>query len=239
MNSKGKNAFKIGLAVFLIGAIFPAISIAASVSAECAYTDADLVCYIYVDTSPDSLISGGVRLTYNTDELSNPLAVKNETAWFFGGGVAEYAYMDPDTTTSGEVILIVGKLDSDAPTAGVTGTRVQVGKVTFDRATSDVPVADPGATFGIALGLGRIAPYVNFVNTAGDPLDDPTDTIFLTPVNVERGDSNASGSITSRDLTALRSLLRSGSDYVVYADCNGSGTLTSRDLTCIRAILRR
>ena len=51
-------------------------------------------------------------------------------------------YMDPDTSTSGEIIFIGGKLDEGAPTAGVVGTRILLGKVTLTR-TDDTKTEDP------------------------------------------------------------------------------------------------
>ena len=226
------------LALLLLSAFVPAVSFAApAVSAECAYSANDVVCEIYVNTDGNSLISGGVKLTYNATELSNPVATKNDAVWYFGAGGPEHDYMLPETSTSGEVVFIVGKMDSgSAAVQGVNGTRVKVGDVTFTRATNTLPVTDPGTLFNINASIGRPGgTYANFVNTAGDNLD-AVPVTFSTTV-AQRGDANASGSITSRDLTTLRSLIQAG-DYVVYADCNASGTLTSRDLTCIRSIIQ-
>ena len=227
------------LVVSLVVLILPTAAMAASVSVECAYTSADLVCYIYADTAGDNLLSAGVKLNYNTDELVNPVASKNEAVWYFGDETAPTPYMEAETTTPGEVTFIVGKLDNAAPLAGVSGARVEIGKVSFDRTTSDVPIVDPIARFGISAGLGRDnATYANFVNTANPSTVLDTSVIFVTPVVVERCDVNASGAITTLDFTYLRAMLRDNSDYAVFADCNGSGTLTTLDFTYLRAKLR-
>jgi hypothetical protein len=89
------------------------------VYAEGAYTETDLVIYLYADITPD-ILSYGVKLTYDTSELTLTGAEKNEAAWFFGDGTptGNYDYMPPETATLGEVIIIGGKLDTAAPTGG-------------------------------------------------------------------------------------------------------------------------
>ena len=221
-----------------------------SVSAECAYTANDVVCYVYVDTidgdaSGQQLRSGGVKLTYNADELMGPgsqnppVATKNVTDWYFGAGSqdAGLEYMDPETGTTGEIVFIVGKMDTtpNFEGGGVSGSRVEIGHVSFTRVNPGLPVADPAATFTIAVELGREAPFANFVNVAAEELDGAI-TAFNTTV-AERWDADAPGFLSSRDLTKLRSLLRD-EIYVIYADCSGDGALTSRDLTSLRSALR-
>ena len=146
------------------------------------------------NTDGDQLRSGGVRLSYNAAELlgdgsenDRRVATKNGTDWFFTGT----DYMNPETDTDGEVVFIVGKLDLDATEVGVTGTRVLIGKVIFTRTTNTLPVADPATTFGINAGLGRVDPYVNFVNVGGANLDiAPDGPVGFTASVFERGDAN-------------------------------------------------
>ena len=242
MNGK-KNTLIAILGVFLIGVIFPAVSLAAEVTTECAYRDVDVVCEIYVDTTPDDLISGGVKLTYNTTpldpgELSTPVAAKNEAVWYFGDGPPpdNQPYMDPEVTAPGEVVFIVGKLATGAPGAGVSGTRVKVGDVTFTRNDTTLPGVgvDRAAFFGISAGLGRAAPFVNFASTTGTDLDGAG---FTTKV-AERGDVDGNGLLNSRDFIAIRALIiSSAQEFPVYADCDANQIINSRDLICVRAKL--
>ena len=78
-------------------------------------------------------------LTYDTTELSSPVATKNLEVWYFGDEAPGHSYMDPEITETetppqpqGKVVFIVGKMDS-TPEAeqGVNGPRVKVGDVTF------------------------------------------------------------------------------------------------------------
>ena len=179
------------LAALLIALILPAVALALpAVSVECAYSATNLDCEVYVNTDGGQLRSGGVKLGYNAAELlgpadaDRPIATKNEAVWSLGG----YNYMEPETGIDGEVVFIVGKLDPAAVGVGVNGTRVLVGTVRFTRKTNTLPVADPAATFGITAGLGRVAPYVNFVNVDGDNLD-IAPVGFSTKV-AERGDAD-------------------------------------------------
>lgn len=195
------------LAFFLIIMMVPAVSFAVDVSAECAYSATNLVCEIYVNTDGDILRSGGVMLSYNPAELLGPtgtirpIATKNESDWYFGAGGPEHTYMDPETSIDGEVVFIVGMLDTTDTALGVIGTRVPVGTVTFERATSTFPVSDPSTLFGVGLAFGRSTPYINFVNTAGTSLDDTGAVSFGAPIIVESG-SDLSIEITRAEYKA-------------------------------------
>ena len=235
-----RKSLTLVLVALLVALFLPAAAMAQpAVSVECAYSDVDLVCEVYVNTDSDQLRSGGVKLGYNASELlgpggtDRPVAEKNGTDWFFTGT----DYMDPETDTNGEVVFIVGKLDLGATGVGVNGTRVLVGKVTFTRATNTLPVADPAATFGITAGLGRVAPYVNFVNVGGANLDvappEGEGPVGFSTKVAERGDADGDGVMSPLDFTTLRFNLTNGI-YVVYADCDGDKALTPLDFTCLR-----
>lgn len=101
-----------------------------NVFAEGAYTASELVVYIYADTTVNTasvLRSAGVKLTYDDSLLTVVAAEKNEDVWSLGNE----SYMEPDTETAGEAVIILGKLDTEAPTEGVSGNRVLLGKVSF------------------------------------------------------------------------------------------------------------
>jgi hypothetical protein len=234
---QGRKIIPTVMAVFVVFAALPAAVMGApAVSAECAYfkPGTDLVCDVYVDNGTDQLRSGGVTLNYNASILSSPAATKNETVWKFTDGATSYPYMNPDTSVAGKVVFIVGVLNTTNPTtiaAGVSG-RAKVGRVTFTRnATPAGGLGSAQATFfGISAAIGKPAPYVNFVNTAGTPLDGGA---TFTAIVAERGDANTDGSISSADMFAIRSLLGT-SVYKVYADCNNDESISSADMFCVR-----
>jgi len=222
MNSRKSLAMV--LAVSLVVLVLPAAVMAASVSAECAYTDTDVVCEVYVDTASVELRSGGVRLTYTPGDLTVNSAEINDAAWFFGAGGSDYATPNAiDTSVPGIVDLVVGKLDTTATSAGVTGARVLIGRVTFDRNNANLPV--------IAANLARGGePFVSFVNaTSGAPLDGTT---FNTIV-AERGDANADGNFDVADYIAVRNNVGS-TNFPPYIDCNADGNVDVADYICIR-----
>jgi hypothetical protein len=195
------------------------------VYAEGAYTDTDLVLYIYADITPH-ILSYGVKVIFETSELTLTSAEKNEDVWFFGDGSTNHPYMEPETATPGEVIIIGGKLDTAAPTAGVTGERVLLGKVIFTRTGSAMPFSPT-----LSLDFARGGDYENFVQTDGEALDD-TGVSFAFEVH-ERGDANGNGSISTADYIIIRNSIGS-TDAPPWVDCNGSGDISTADYICVR-----
>ena len=217
----------------LLASVWPAAA-GVTVYAEGAYTDSDLVVYIYADIDDAAVCSAGVKLAYNSSVLTMTHAEKNEAVWFFGNGSTNYPYMNPKDVGDG-VIFICGKLDSNNPTAGVSGNRVLLGKVTFNikGAPINTPVANPESYFGISLGLGRGGDFANFVTVTGTEIDDSVDFVSKGIIVRERGDANADGLITNSDFIAIRNLMNDNI-YKVYADCNNDNVVTNSDFICVR-----
>ena len=229
MKKSSRSLLIIGLLVFVASALIPVNSFAdVDVYGEGAYTESDLVVYIYADiNSPTELRSAGVKLTYETAALTVDTAEKNESVWFLGSE----SYMDPDTTTAGEVVIILGKLDTGDATAGVSGEKVLLGKVRFNRTGSSMPFSPI-----IGLDYGKRGPegkFKNFVETDQTELDD-TGVNFGTITVHERGDANGDGSINALDAGTVRDIFFGGGSYVCYADCNGDGNINALDAGCIR-----
>jgi hypothetical protein len=221
--------------VALVVLLLPATALAADVEvfAEGAYTTTTLEIHIFAKINADNLCSYGVKLSYDQGKLNIPTATKNDAVWYFGTTTTKQPYMNPDTSTPGQIIFIGGKLDTGSPTAGVTGSRVLLGKATFTRKDSTPPGAAPESYFGISTALGKASPYDNFVTTAG-VVKDGSLVAFNTANKVrERGDANGDGSINSTDYVAIRNLL-TAPNPPPYADCNGDGSVNSTDYVCIR-----
>jgi len=231
--------------------VLPAAA-AVTVYAEGAYTDSDLVVYIYADITTDAICSAGVKLSYNNTVLTVASAEKNDAVWFMGAGAPGHPYMNPEDAGDG-VIVICGKLDTNNPTVGVIGDRVLLGKVSFNIVGAPIttPVTDPEGFFGISVGLGRDEPFANFVTTGGVELDADAEPVAFTGATVrergdaaepvaftgatvrERGDANADGYITNSDFIAVRNFMNANL-YCVYGDCNNDTYITNSDFICIR-----
>ena len=228
MKKIGRTFFVFGFVLLAVIQLSPVTALAdVNVFAEGAYTATDLVVYIYADTTVGTateLRSAGVKLTYNTSELSNCTAEKNEDTWFLG----DKPYMNPDTTTTaGQVVIILGKLDTDAPEEGVSGDRVLLGKVSFTHSELTV--------FTLNLDYGKRGPaneFKNFVATDQTVLDDSA-VSFGTITVRQRGDANADGTVNVNDLRTLRQII-GDPDAPCYSDCNGDGTVNVNDLRCLR-----
>ncbi|MDL1983654.1 MAG: dockerin type I domain-containing protein [Deltaproteobacteria bacterium] len=233
MKKSSRSLLIIGLLVFVASALIPVNSFAdVDVYGEGAYTESDLVVYIYADiNSPTELRSAGVKLTYETAALTVDTAEKNDSDWFLGSE----SYMDPDMSTAGEVVIILGKLDTGDATAGVSGDRVLLGKVRFNRTGSSIPFSPT-----LDLALGKVDPYANFVDTAeptANVLDD-TGVNFGTIIIAKRGDANADGNITMADAMFVKHMFQSGLPYVCYADANSDDGISMADAMLIKHIFQ-
>ena len=233
------NIFKKAVLFFLsLAFLAPAYASAqVSVYAEGAYTDTDLVVYIYADiaSTDEPLLSYGVTLKYNSTDLDTPVVEKNASEWYFGDKNDPYPTpnAEPDTSTPGEVIIIGGKLDSAAPLEGVSGDRVLLATVSFVRSSTNVPSAE--------LYLGKGDTYANFVQINGTDLDqtlagaDESGTIGQVEI-FQRGDANKDETISILDIGAVRNMILNA-QFKCYADANGDGQVSILDIGEVRNML--
>jgi hypothetical protein len=226
-HQKGQHLI-LGIAAWLCLAMIPVATLAADVDvyAEGAYTDTNLVISIYADINAGPILSFGVKVNYPAG-LTYSSATKNEAAWYFGDGTTNHPYMNPEDDGSG-VVIIGGKLDTAAPTAGVTGTRVLLGTVTFTH-SGVTDFSGVTLTYGRGDGTGA---YKNFVATDG-AVKDGSGVGFAVEIH-ERGDANGDGVVDVRDLRTLRSEIGLP-DLSPWIDCSGDGVVDVRDVRCLRA----
>lgn len=232
MRNKRRSPCFILAALVLV--LLPAAAQAADVDVfvEGAYSAQYLDVYLYATINADNLCSYGVKLNYNSSLLNTPTATKNTDVWYMGSSPPGNAYMNPDTSTAGQIIFIGGKLDTGAPTAGVTGTQVLLGSVRFVRSEGSLGLGTSAESyFGIGAERGKAPPYDNFVTTSG-VVRDGAGVSFTTKVR-ERGDANGDGLINSTDYVAIRNFIGT-TNPPPYADCNGDGLVNSSDYVCVR-----
>lgn len=236
MKNKQKAACLI-LAALLLWAL-PSSALAADVDvfAEGAYTADDLKVRIYANINADNLCSYGVTLNFNQGLLTVGTALKNEAVWYFGTTGDKKPYMNPDTSSPGQVLFIGGKLDTGSPGAGVTGLRVLLGEVTFTRTEHSMGLGTTAQDyFGISLALGKASPYDNFVTAAG-VVKDVGGVAFTGNTVRQRGDANGDGVINIQDIAAIRFYQTNGGDANLWKDCNADDTINIQDIACIRYI---
>ena len=240
MKKSSRSLFIIGLLVFVVSALISVNSFAADVDvyAEGAYTETDLAVYIYADINSLNILSAGVKLTYNPSELTITSAEKNESVWFLGNE----SYMDPDISTPGEVVIICGKLDTSDGGAhaldGVSGDRVLLGKVLFDRTESSMPFIPT-----LSIDYGKLGPegnYKNFVATDKTVLDDEASGVAFGSITVkERGDANGDGIVNFQDMLFIKDYTQNGGNDTPFADCNKDGVINFQDMLCVKAITQQ
>ena len=254
MEGKMKKIFKRVLLSFCATAFVSAAtcmtaSAGVDVFAEGAYTTDKLDVYIYADTEVDLtaeiLCSHGIKLSYDTAKLEKPTATRNLDVWYFGADAPGHDCPNclAIDETGGTVTMVGGKLDTDNPTEGVTGDRILLGIVSFDRLTHETPVSSfpEYSYFNITIELGKKNPtigetYHNFVTVDETPLDGcvtfPTDDSSLTIR--ERGDANGSRTINVQDILNTQSYI-GASDYPPWADCNAVGGINVQDILCTQS----
>ncbi len=232
------------LLVLMCGSGFAEVS----VYAEGAYTADELKVYIYADITTEAIVSFGVKLTYDADQLTagDDCLERNDAVWYFGDPDGETHELSsaagPTVTTavagSGElssVVFVGGKIDSrEGATQGVAvDDRVLLGIVTFSREGSTYEITDKLNPFSIGLELGKEDSYANFVEVSGNILD-ATSGFSIGDVTIrERGDVNGDGSINGLDYRNIRQLI--GTDgWPIYADGNGDGDLNGLDYRWLR-----
>ncbi|WP_320042221.1 dockerin type I repeat-containing protein [uncultured Desulfobacter sp.] len=237
-----KSLLALPILIFLMcGSAFAQVS----VYAQGAYTDSDLKVYIYADVSSEPIISFGVKLTYDTtevsineDEVANCLQ-RNDDVWYFGdpnGTTYKTQNAGPvvtvdNTTGSGSVVFVGGKIDSTETTqTGVeVGDRILLGIVTFSR-------VDTGVVPTVSLSLGKDGGYENFVELDGGLLDSAATITGSVEIH-ERGDANGDGDINVSDLTKLKEIMFGQSPKTCYADCNDDGDVNVSDITCMKPLM--
>lgn len=161
-------------------------AISITVYGEGTLTDDEVTVNIYADIANSPVVSFGVNLNYDTDQLTVQSAVKNEGVWYFGDETNKHSYIDPDTSTPGSVVIIGGKLDINNPIEGVIGNNILLGTVVFERNDSSHPV--------LSLTFGREGNFNNFVAIDKSILDTQVgDVVFLPVVFSGNGDSDGDG----------------------------------------------
>ncbi len=145
--------------------IFPLTSHAATVDVigEANLSDTTLSVNIYTNTAAN-ILSFGIKLTYSAADLTVTSVERNNDTWYFGNASTTYPYISPDSSTQGKVTIIGGLLDTGNPTGGVTGQKILLATVNFNRKTGSAP--------SLSLSYAKAAPYKNFVSTTGIVYDD-------------------------------------------------------------------
>ncbi|MBU1195822.1 MAG: hypothetical protein KKD32_13385 [Proteobacteria bacterium] len=208
-----------------------------NVIAEGTYTDTQLTVTIFVDTTDltngdaDPIVSYGVKLIYSPADLTNPTVTENDTDWYFGSPEAPLPTPNtaPDTSTDGEVIIVGGKIDILEPTAGVSGPKVLLATVVFDRISESIPE--------VSLELGKAGTYANFVTNVGDVLDGTDRINFLSSAITQEcilnGDLNGDNRVNMSDFYIMQANWgRTGENI---ADLNGDNRVNMSDFYIIQA----
>jgi len=141
----------------------PSHAATVDVLGEANLSDTALSVNIYANTAA-SILSFGVKLTYSASDLSVTSVERNDTSWYLGNASTTYPYIAPDSSIQGQVTVIGGLLDTGNPTGGITGQKILLATVNFNRLTPAAP--------SLSLTYAKASPYKNFVSTGGTIYDD-------------------------------------------------------------------
>lgn len=236
-----KHVFAVLLCLFI-----PAAASGADVDvyAEGTLNETELTVYIYADVNVENLVSYGVSLNYDPSELvveevdKEPDTIPytgNDTRWYLGESDDSFRNNPvPDTSTSGEIIIIGGRIDPSDPTQGVAqGAKAFLAMVRFSPADAEIPES-PTLYLSYARGDGT-STYKNFVrinDTTSEVLDG--DNVYFGSVQVaELGDADESGAVTPSDINTIKMNI-GNADSPCYMDCDGSGSITPSDINCVK-----
>ena len=200
---------------------------------EGIYSDTQLTVNIYADTtinSSDALVSYGIKLSYPTQDLTNPIVTQNDTDWYFGPASSPLLppNAEPDTSIDGEIVIIGGRIDEPGPTQGVSGEEVLLATVVFDRACENIPA--------ISIGLAKQGRFANFVTDTAEILDG-TDRIEFLSVTIDPEcnllcDINGDGCVNLQDYFLFRNDYNSTNPR---SDFNGDGVVDMADYIIFQA----
>lgn len=117
------------------------------------------------DQNGGSVVSAGFKLTYGGG-LTNPVPDKNVIDWYFGATPLTVPYIDPDTSSPGEIYFLLGILDENLPLEGVTGNRILLGSIVFNY-SGGIPTSS-----NLSIEDGHKGAFIDFSTTEGIALDD-------------------------------------------------------------------
>lgn len=248
MRLKIKRVLK-GSACFLGCLLAAAASMAADVDvyAEGAVKGSRLKVYIYADLNINNLLSYGISLNYDAEELSvldvqkRPEPVpytSNQAKWSSGQRTEVYVKnLEPEYALPGEIIILGGKTEADNPTQTVPqGSRALLAVVTFGPANIVFP-SNPTLFLSYARGGGAGPPrhFRQMKNGSPQAVND-TDICFGTVSVAEQGDADRDGRITLKDINCIELNLENA-NAPCYMDCDGDGLISLKDISCVKSKL--
>lgn len=238
--------------VALIGSARSAGSAELKVYLEGAYSENSLVVQLYANTDSFKLVSAGVKILYDSSQLSVTRVQKNGKLWSISDGNVTCPYMEPDISNPGEIVIILGKLDlSDPtnPTKAVTGERVLLAEVEFACKENSKISPSPLSSSPVNLDYARSGNYRNFVTIEGKVLDHKSVTfgsLLTGPVEqggnlIQRGDADGNGTIDDADMDAVDQYIddhislhsENSENAHEWMDCNNDGIIDIQDINCI------
>jgi len=165
---------------------------------------------IYANTAAN-ILSFGVKLTYSASDVSVTSVERNNTTWYLGNASTTYPYIAPDSSVQGQVTIIGGLLDTENPTRGVTGHRILLGTVNFNRLNVSAP--------SLSLTYARSAPHKNFVSTDGTVYDDASQGVEFSITFI------AAPTVTT---TAISSITANSASSGGNVTADGGASVTAR-----------
>jgi len=139
--------------------------------------------YAIITTTP--IVSFSTRVFYDPEILYVASASRNDAVWRLFDGFRTVDYMEPDTSTPGQVLMVGAHLEAGDPQGGVLGNGVLLGTVVFGRHRPKTPE--------FSLKIGRTGAYASFVTTSGVTLEALPGEVVFSGVAPIREDQDLDG----------------------------------------------
>ncbi len=140
---------------------------------------------VYADIATVPIVSYSARVYYDPGILRVLNATRNNSVWRLFDGVRSVSYIEPDASTSGQVLMVGARLEAHDPLGGVEGDGVLLGTIVFARLRPTTPAFN--------LTLGRTGVYANFVTATGVRLEALPGEVIFNSVRPTRDDEDLDG----------------------------------------------
>lgn len=171
----------------LAGGLFGIHSASASVRVygEATSTGPTISVQVFADITTPAILSFSFKLFYPSAYLQPVSAQCNAGLWYFHDGTRAVPYPAPETTTPGQIVFVGGHMDARNPLGGVTGNRVLLGTIQFNRTTPNTPNFD--------MTIGRAGQFASFVAVNGTVLESEPGLVTIQSVSSDSADRDLDG----------------------------------------------
>lgn len=198
-----------GLALAATAAARPAIIL----SGRGYYDDERVVLNVFADSAVQ-LRSFGIRLSYPSEQVSDPTVFTNPALWFLAAQAGQRSAYSPVQMIKNSVRIVGARFQGAVPGQGVQGQELLLASIVFQRIGSGLP--------SFVIDLAGPEFYASFVTVGGGNMDQSIEGLGTLELNMEKlsTDSDHDGIPDSVELGWFNNLTQA----TATSDSDGDGT---------------